>query len=341
MRTVADKLSVPFLQRILIRNFRVLHNVEFKSLSPLTVLIGENGSGKSTVLEVLSFLSDCFTLGLQKTWGRHGGAKGIRTLGKKGPIAIEIECKMLDYDSITYHLSIDEENKRPIVIEEWIESRSESAGSPFRFLEHRAGKVKVIRYVEGDDAIKSTEIQLRGPGLVAASVLGHFEAYPQIAALRDFIMGWKIMSSVRKLQNSSNIATSIQSPILNSFASLGLNPLNFEYVSHNGALPSLICIEEPAISVYPKLLHKMVEEFRNATSHTQFIITTQSPLFLNALRPEEVWVLYRNENGYAEVRRVDDIPHVMNFIKSGGLIGDLWLEGYLNITYSDKISTLR
>ena len=167
------------------------------------------------------------------------------------------------------------------------------------------------------------------------------QAYPKVAALRDFIMGWKIMSSVRKLQNSSNIATSIQSPILNSFASLGLNPLNFEYVSHNGALPSLICIEEPAISVYPKLLHKMVEEFRNATSHTQFIITTQSPLFLNALRPEEVWVLYRNENGYTQVRRVDDIPHVMNFIKSGGLIGDLWLEGYLNITYSDKISTLR
>jgi len=330
MNAVTNKSPVPFLKRVLIRNFRVLHNIEFKSLSPITVLIGENDSGKTTVIEALSFIFDCFTIGLRKTWDRYGGAKWIRTLGKEVPITIEIECSIPDYDSITYHLSIDEENRRPIVIEEWIESRSESEGSPFRFLEHSAGKMKVIGNVKGDDASKSTEIQLRGPGLVAASVLGQFEAYPQVAALRDFIIGWKIMSSVRKLQDSSNITKSAQSPILNSFASLGLNPLNFENLSNNGALPSLICIDEPAISVYPTLLPKMVKEFRNATAHTQFIITEQSPIFLNALRPEEVWVLYRNENGYTQVRRADDIPHVTDFFEAGGLIGDLWLEGYLS-----------
>jgi len=329
MRNVADKSSVPFIKRVLINNFRVLHDVEFNSLSPLTVLIGENGSGKSTVLEVLSFLSDCFTLGLQKTWDKYGGAKGICTLGKEDPITIEIECKIPDYNFITYHLSIYEENKRPIVIGEWIEGCLGSGRSPLRFLEHSAGKMKVIGNAKGVDASKSTEIHLRGPGLVAASVLGQFGAYPQVAALRDFIMGWKIMSNVRKLQNSSNTTTSIKSPLLNSFASLGLNPLNFENLTHNGALPSLICIEEPAISVYPTLLPKMVEEFRNATAHTQFIITTHSPLFLNSLRPEEVWVLCRNRNGYTQVRRVDDIPHVTNFVETGGLIGDLWLEGYV------------
>jgi predicted ATPase len=330
MSGTANKSSVPFLQRVLIRNFRILHNVEFNSLSPLTVLIGENGSGKSTVLEVLSFISDCFIIGLQKTWDRYGGVKGIRTLGKKGPITIEIECKMPNYHSITYHLSIDEENGRPIVIEEWIESRSESSRSPFRFLEHSAGKVKVIRYVEGDDASNCTELQLRGRDLLAASVLGQLEKYPQIVDLHDFVIGWTIMSGVRKLQNSNKISTSIQSPLLNSFKSLGLNPLNFENLTHNDVLPSLICIEEPAISIYPALLPKVVEEFRDATSHTQFIITTQSPLFLNALRPEEVWVLYRGENGYTQSRRVDSSPYVMSFIKSGGLIGDLWLEGYVD-----------
>jgi len=293
-------------------------------------LIGENGSGKTTVIEALSFLFDCFTIGLRKTWDKYGGAKGIRTLGEEGPINIEIECKMPDYDLITYHLSVDEENKRPIVMEEWIDSSRGSGSNSLRFLEHSAGKMKVIGNVKGVDASKITEIQLRGPGLVAASVLGQFEAYPQVAALRDFIMGWKIMSSVRKLQNSSNITTSIQSPILNSFASLGLNPLNFENLSNSGALPSLICIEEPAISVYPTLLPKMVKEFRNATSHTQFFITTQSPIFLNALRPEEVWVLYRNEDGYTQVRRADAIPYVTDFFETGGLIGDLWLEGYLS-----------
>ena len=330
MSATANKSSAFFLQRLLVNNFRVLYNVEFNSLSPLTVLIGENGSGKTTVIEALSFISDCFTMGLQKTWDKYGWAKGIRTLGEEGPITIEIECKMPDYNSITYHLSIDEENRRPIVMEEWMESRSESEGRPFRFLEHSAGKVKVIRYVEGDDTSNCTELQLRARDLIAASVLGQLEKYPQIVALHDFVIGWTIMSSVRKLENSNKISTSIQSPLLNSFTSLGLNPLNFENLTHNDVLPSLICIEEPAISVYPTLLPKMVEEFRNATPHTQFIITTQSPLFLNALRSEEVWVLHRNENGYTQVRRVDDIPRVTNFIETGGLLGDLWLEGYLS-----------
>ena len=251
MSATANKSSAFFLQRLLVNNFRVLYNVEFNSLSPLTVLIGENGSGKTTVIEALSFISDCFTMGLQKTWDKYGWAKGIRTLGEEGPITIEIECKMPDYNSITYHLSIDEENRRPIVMEEWMESRSESEGRPFRFLEHSAGKVKVIRYVEGDDTSNCTELQLRGRDLIAASVLGQLEKYPQIVALHDFVIGWTIMSSVRKLENSNKISTSIQSPLLNSFTSLGLNPLNFENLTHNDVLPSLICIEEPAISVYP------------------------------------------------------------------------------------------
>jgi len=61
------------LQRLLVRNFRVLHDVEFRSLSPLTVLIGENDSGKTTVIEVLSFIFDCFTIGLRKTWDKYVG----------------------------------------------------------------------------------------------------------------------------------------------------------------------------------------------------------------------------------------------------------------------------
>jgi hypothetical protein len=34
--------------------------VEFKELTPLTVLLGPNGSGKSTVFDVFAFLAECF-----------------------------------------------------------------------------------------------------------------------------------------------------------------------------------------------------------------------------------------------------------------------------------------
>jgi AAA15 family ATPase/GTPase len=43
-----------------VENYRALRRVEFKDLTPLTVLLGPNGSGKSTVFDVFAFLSECF-----------------------------------------------------------------------------------------------------------------------------------------------------------------------------------------------------------------------------------------------------------------------------------------
>ena len=86
-----------------------------------------------------------------------------------------------------------------------------------------------------------------------------------------------------------------------------------DYLKSHPATKQEAQLEKIEQSAYPKLLSKIAEEFRNATAHTQFIITAQSPIFLNALRPEEVWVLYRNEDGYTQVRRADDIPHVTDF----------------------------
>ena len=47
------------------QNFRALHEVELKNLTPLTVLLGPNGSGRSTVFDVFAFLAECFELGLR------------------------------------------------------------------------------------------------------------------------------------------------------------------------------------------------------------------------------------------------------------------------------------
>ncbi len=44
------------LTKLELKNFRVLKNAEFE-LKPITILVGENGTGKSTVLYALSFLA--------------------------------------------------------------------------------------------------------------------------------------------------------------------------------------------------------------------------------------------------------------------------------------------
>ena len=66
--------------------------------------------------------------------------------------------------------------------------------------------------------------------------------------------------------------------------------------------PQLIGIEEPENQLHPRLLPELVEECRKSAERTQLMVTTHSPFFVNGLRPEEVWVLYRNQDGYTEAK---------------------------------------
>lgn len=77
------------LQRLRIKNFKLLHDVDLElSRGVPTVLIGPNASGKSTLIEVLDFLSRCASDGLQRAVTAHGGMAAIRTIGVKEPVEI-------------------------------------------------------------------------------------------------------------------------------------------------------------------------------------------------------------------------------------------------------------
>jgi hypothetical protein len=61
------------------------------------------------------------------------------------------------------------------------------------------------------------------------------------------------------------------------------------------------------------------------------MVTTHSPFFLNAMRADEVRVLYRDEEGFTRAERASEIPGIPEQIKAGGELGYLWMEGYLGI----------
>ena len=73
------------------------------------------------------------------------------------------------------------------------------------------------------------------------------------------------------------------------------------------------------------------EECRAASERTQVLVTTHSPFFLNALRPKEVRVLWRDDQGYTQSQHVTDLPEVQAFLEHGGLLGNLWMEGYFGV----------
>ena len=94
---------------------------------------------------------------------------------------------------------------------------------------------------------------------------------------------------------------------------------------------SFICIEEPENGLYHKLLETLAQEFKNRShTGTQIFITTHQPYFVNALSPEEVWVLEKGDDGFATIKRASDDELVKNLVAEGFELGNLWYSDYLD-----------
>jgi predicted ATPase len=123
-----------------------------------------------------------------------------------------------------------------------------------------------------------------------------------------------------------------QEPILAKFASDGtLKMLAYLTILYDPSPPQVLGIEEPENHLHPRLLPELAEECRAATASTQLMVTTHSPFFVDGLKPEEVWVLYRDENGFTQAKRTSAMQGVKEFIQNGALLGQLWMEDYFDV----------
>jgi predicted ATPase len=98
--------------------------------------------------------------------------------------------------------------------------------------------------------------------------------------------------------------------------------------------PPFLCVEEPENGLYHKLLETLAKELReHATgrkSGSQVFVTTHQPYFVDALSPEEVWILEKAADGFAVIRRASDDATVDNMVKEGLPLGGLWYSDYLD-----------
>ena len=386
--------NIPRIEYLKVQNYRALHNLELKKITPLTVFLGPNGSGKSTIFDVFAFLSECFTESLRKAWDRRGRFRELRTRDSEGCIIIELKYKETSKSPlITYHLAIDEENNRPYIAEEWLQWRRGQYGKPFRFLDFRKGEGQVISGESPDEEGERITEQLASSELLAVNTLGQFAKHPRVSALRRFITGWYLSyltaDNTRSLPEAGaqerlsptgdNLPNVIQylkeqhpqwleeilrtlsaciprlekvealvmqdgrllleikdapfsHPILAKYASDGtLKLLAYLTVLFDPNPPQLVGIEEPENHLHPQLLPQLAEECRSASANTQLMITTHSPFFVDRLKPEELWVLYRDKKGFTQAKRTADMPGIKQFIDNGSLLGSLWMEDFFDV----------
>ncbi len=394
----ARPLDQPRIEYLRVQNYRALHNIELRNLTPLTVFVGPNGSGKSTIFDVFAFLSESFSSGLRKAWDKRGRFKELRSRGESGPIVFEVKYRETSQKPnrspvITYHLEIDEDAKGPFVAREFLGWKRGSQGQPFHFLDFSSGEGEVVTGEMPDAEDTRTPEKLDSRELLAVNTLGQFAKHPRVGALRRFISSWYLsyltadntrgvpeagpqerlsttgdnlpnVIQYLKEQHDERLALVLkkltqrvpqlekvdaevmpdgrlllqvkdapfEKPVMAKFASDGtLKMLAYLTLLHDPDPPQLIGIEEPENQLHPRLLPELAEECRAAAAVSQLMVTTHSPFFVNSLRPEETWVVYRGEEGFTRARRASEMKGIKEFMAEGAQLGQLWMEGHFEV----------
>lgn len=192
------------IHSVRVKNFKSLRDVYMKDIPNFAVLIGANGTGKSTFIDVFGFLRDCLTGNARTAVQSRAGFAQLVSRGAESSI-IEIELKVeLDFQLgtprlVTYSVGVGETERKIVVKHERLSWKRGSYGRPFNFIDFNEGKG--IAVVESADAfgtavkeedMKREEQILDSPDILALKALGQFKRFEAASQLRELIEGWSV-----------------------------------------------------------------------------------------------------------------------------------------------------
>jgi predicted ATPase len=93
-------------------------------------------------------------------------------------------------------------------------------------------------------------------------------------------------------------------------------------------LPPVITLDEPEVSLHPKLLKIVAGLLQEASDRTQVLVATHSAELLRWLSPDEI-VLVDLEDGFASMRRATDPAVALDVWLENYTLSELWLSGQL------------
>jgi predicted ATPase len=184
---------------IRIKNYRVFEDIEITTIPSFCVIIGANGTGKSTLFDIFGFLRDALKNNIRQALQVRGGFREVITRGKETEdIEIELKFRMEILATerlVTYLLIIGQEGKKPVIKREILRYKRGEYGSPFHFLDFHNGQGYAIRNEESfksDEELEREEQQLESADILAIKGLGQFQRFKAANAFRSLIENWHV-----------------------------------------------------------------------------------------------------------------------------------------------------
>ncbi|MDR0604332.1 MAG: AAA family ATPase [Bacteroidales bacterium] len=204
------------IESVSIENYKVFKRTTIKNLHSMVVLLGANGSGKSTFFDVFGFLSDALQNNATIAINRRGGFHEVISRGcdvKKDCIKIEIKFRNTMSEKelsplITYYIEIGFENRKAIIHREILSYRRGRYGRPWRFLDFTDGSGNAItnedEYGKEGTQEKRLQQKVTDSDILAIKGLGQFEQFKVINSFRNLLERWYVSNF--KIEHARNIS---------------------------------------------------------------------------------------------------------------------------------------
>ena len=189
------------IESIEIKNFRLFRDTKITNVPRLCVLVGANGTGKSTLFDVFSFLKDALAMNVGKAVAKRGGYRELATRGfadEPMELTLQFRLEITGHERlVTYALKIAPgKDGRPSVEREVLRYKRGRYGAPFRYLDFTHGKGYAITNEEDfskqDEELTREEQELDSPDILAIKGLGQFERFKAASAFRLMIENWHV-----------------------------------------------------------------------------------------------------------------------------------------------------
>lgn len=141
--------------RLEVKGFRRLHDINIP-LRPLTVMIGANGVGKTSILDVIDLLAVSANAGINKRISNLSGVNALLTIDKAERISFGIDMPVSGYEPLKYILDLEVSGTAYSISSEQL-SQTKRIGSGSQFM-HIDSHFSDIKYhdIESDKFIRPT-----------------------------------------------------------------------------------------------------------------------------------------------------------------------------------------
>lgn len=357
------------IEQIDIKNYRLFKDVTLSGLPQLVVVVGANGTGKSTLFDVFSFLKDALTQNVASAVAKRGGFQTLVSRGHTGPIEIAIKFRESQGRLATYKLSVGlDESNRTVVDREVLRYRRGQHGKPWHFVDFRRGSGTAItnEAAYGHEGVQQEreEYTLDSPDVLAIKGLGQFEKFRVAAELRRLIENWHIERLPTRRDNVAQAAQYMHEQHRDRFdrvlqamrnrvpgvrnveakstedgrlvlrfrdyLSGGTNKLFAYLILLNEPKPHpLLAVEGPENQLYPDLLPELPEDFR-------LYARRGGQVFISTHSPGFLNGVKLDEvywlvksEGFSVAHAARNSRLLRDLIENGDSLGALWKQGLL------------